>query len=422
MGKISITFVAVLFFVAGSLSAADIPPQIQSANTVAELKKAVGKSEKDFFATATPIDQTSENAAALLEKFGNFNVAAGEKMLQIAKNDEEKQTAYQTLLEGCRRLDDSEKARFFAKRAKETGMTNEDFDDLYKVAPLYQQFEQQFETAASRRLKEIYAEIEKTGKFPKLIGQKKMRELDWQRFLLRFGHFSEEQFTQQFTQLKKDAKNFVNNNPKDSGISAESILELVLDFAGNKSEQLITNTKEELTNFLNSDECLLPQNEKQTILDRFDAILRRSVGAELKLYGKTIDGKDFDWDSLRGKIVLVKFTSTWCGPCQREVPGMLKAYEKYHDKGLEIVSVYVWQREDDPVKTVTDFVKKEKLPWIIVSETLTEKAGGKPQSQFYKIPGVPTMLLVGKDGKIIDSAARGSGGTLQKRLILLFGQ
>ena len=124
-------------------------------------------------------------------------------------------------------------------------------------------------------------------------------------------------------------------------------------------------------------------------------------GPGFTLYGKTLDNENFDWESLRGKYVLVKFTATWCSPCQRAIPGMRETYEKYHDKGFEIVSVYIGEGETDPVSTVRRFVERERLPWIIISEALTEQAGQPPQGQAFGIRGVPTMVLVDKEGEII---------------------
>ena len=136
------------------------------------------------------------------------------------------------------------------------------------------------------------------------------------------------------------------------------------------------------------------------------------------LYGKTIQDEDFDWESLRGKYVLVKFTATWCGPCHGEIPGMLEAYEKYRDKGLEIVSVYIGEQEPNAVATVKNYVEGKKLPWIIISESLSKKAGQVPQGEFFNIQGVPMMLLVDKEGKIIAENARGEN--LKRELKKLF--
>ena len=128
------------------------------------------------------------------------------------------------------------------------------------------------------------------------------------------------------------------------------------------------------------------------------------VGSELNLYGKTLDNKDFDWESFRGKYVLVKFTATWCGPCKLQIPGLREAYKKYHDKGFEIVSVYIWEQKDD-AETIKQYVELEKLPWVIISEPLTKKAGLPPLDETFGIQGVPTMVLVDKEGKVLPADA-----------------
>jgi len=126
-----------------------------------------------------------------------------------------------------------------------------------------------------------------------------------------------------------------------------------------------------------------------------------AVGSEFILYGKTLDNEDLDWESLRGKYVLVKFTATWCPPCTAAIPGMLEAYEQYRDKGFEIVSIYIGERGADPVATVRRFVEREELPWIILSEFLTAEAGQPPQGEAFGIRVVPTMVLVDREGKVI---------------------
>jgi len=79
---------------------------------------------------------------------------------------------------------------------------------------------------------------------------------------------------------------------------------------------------------------------------------------------------------------------------------MLEAYKKYKDKGLEIISVYMWEQGADPVATVRQSVEEDKLPWIILSEALTVKAG-QPEYRHYGISGVPTTVLVDKEGRIM---------------------
>ena len=140
------------------------------------------------------------------------------------------------------------------------------------------------------------------------------------------------------------------------------------------------------------------------------------------LYGRTINDTEFDWNSLRGKYVLVKFTATWCPPCQMEIPGMKAVYEQYRDKDFAIVSVYVFQREADPVATVRDYVAAQELPWIILSEELTRRAGQPPQGETFEIRGVPTMLLVDREGEVIARDTRTMDQSLQRKLAELLGE
>ena len=149
-----------------------------------------------------------------------------------------------------------------------------------------------------------------------------------------------------------------------------------------------------------------------------EGLLRRATGGDPKLYGRTLDDKEFDWESLRGKYVLIKFTGTWCGPCHAHIPSMLEAYEKYHDKGFDIISVYTWQRESDPVAAVRKHVEEWQLPWIILSEELSKRAGQPEYGDAYNFRGVPQIMLVDKEGKVI--ATNIQFGELLPRLAKIF--
>ena len=177
---------------------------------------------------------------------------------------------------------------------------------------------------------------------------------------------------------------------------------------------------EEFSTFVRSSECPLPDAKKTELVMVLEGLLRLAAGNDPKLYGRTLDDKEFEWEKLRGKYVLVQFTATWCGPCQMEIPGMLEAYEKYHDKGFEIVSVYVWQREDDPVATVKNYIGEKKIPWIIISEELSKRAEHPDYGPFYNVRGVPTMLLVDKEGKIIKTGMEARGIRLHTNLAEIF--
>ncbi|MDR2168999.1 MAG: TlpA family protein disulfide reductase [Planctomycetaceae bacterium] len=178
----------------------------------------------------------------------------------------------------------------------------------------------------------------------------------------------------------------------------------------------------DLADFVKSPENTLPENIKKEILEQIEPLTRTTQGKYLNLYGTTIEDKEFNWSLLRGKYVVIQFTAIGCGPCNDEIPDLIAAYEKYKDKGLEIISVYIWDNKDNEIDKNVEIVKKftaqEKLTWTIISETLTQKNGQPKQSEYYGIQGVPTVLLIDKNGKIIDAKARGQ--QLQKKLKEIF--
>jgi len=158
----------------------------------------------------------------------------------------------------------------------------------------------------------------------------------------------------------------------------------------------------ELTAYIQLPQCPLPEIEKRTQINLLNRILKFAVGVDPKLYGKTLDNKDFNWESLRGKYVLVQFTATWCPSCTVQIPSMIETYKKYHDKGLEIVSVYIGEDpRTDPVATVKKFVEEKEVPWIILSEALTMRGNQPRYGEFYLIEVVPTFVLADKDGKAL---------------------
>ena len=114
----------------------------------------------------------------------------------------------------------------------------------------------------------------------------------------------------------------------------------------------------------------------------------------MRLEGKTLDGKDLDWAKYRGKVVLIDFWATWCGPCRAEIPNIKDNYEKYQRQGFEVIGISLDQMSS---RELAEFVKKEEVPWTICRDA------DSPQSMaaYYGIRGIPQMILVGRDGKVI---------------------
>ena len=112
------------------------------------------------------------------------------------------------------------------------------------------------------------------------------------------------------------------------------------------------------------------------------------------------DGTNIALSSLKGKIVLVDFWASWCGPCIKEMPNVVKAYAKYKDKGFEIYGVSL----DAEKERWVNAIKKEGMTWPQVSDL--KQWDCQPAKQ-YGVTSIPATFLLDKEGKIIAKNLRG---------------
>lgn len=121
----------------------------------------------------------------------------------------------------------------------------------------------------------------------------------------------------------------------------------------------------------------------------------------------SVNGDTLRLSALKGKVVLLDFWASWCGPCRSSNKELVKIYSKYKDKGFEIFGVSL----DDSKKDWLRAIKKDKIDWIQVMDT-----GGfaSKVAQRWLIYAIPTSYLIDKDGKLIAMDLSGKG--LEKAL------
>jgi peroxiredoxin/outer membrane lipoprotein-sorting protein len=120
---------------------------------------------------------------------------------------------------------------------------------------------------------------------------------------------------------------------------------------------------------------------------RQTAIEIGSDAADFQL--KDLEGREIQLKTLRGNVVLLNFWATWCGPCRLEMPVIEKLHQQFHAKGLRVFGV-----NDEEIDTIRDYVAEHEYSFPTLVDT------DQQAIKLYRIRGIPTMVVIDREGKI----------------------
>jgi len=131
------------------------------------------------------------------------------------------------------------------------------------------------------------------------------------------------------------------------------------------------------------------------------------VGSTISIPARTMDGSPFDWDSLKGKVVVIDFWATWCRPCLAAIPHLEELQKKYSDQNVSFIGFSI----DADRQALTEFLEKRKLAWPVIIDDVEVDAADiadnavaasweMPSTTACGISGIPALVVIGRDGKV----------------------
>lgn len=219
-------------------------------------------------------------------------------------------------------------------------------------------------------------------------------------------YFNEKQQAEVVEQLHQFLKGRTKLSLQDlqTGMFAASMLEL------QPNKKPSRDTYQLMDDLLKDDE----REEMQNLRINLQAAVRRLnlLGEKFALEATAMNGEKVNIEQLAGKFVVVDFFATWCEPCLSEIPRLKKHYEKYQNKGLEVIGISL----DGDEEALGEFLKRAELPWPVIHDN-AEKLQDRIQMKF-GVSSLPTVLLLNKEGTVVSLEARGA--ELDRLMDMLF--
>ncbi len=252
------------------------------------------------------------------------------------------------------------------------------------------------DTSAAKQLHDLVDGLKKDDD-PKFAKLGKSLGLQIQLRDLQEGKSTPEENKKLWTEV------FANLNDAPSDKQNAQIAMMVADAVGTSGDTpLAVKAYRELAG-------VLAKSSDPDVIDmakRCEGTIRRLTlpGHPMDLKGTLVTGKPFDPESLKGKVVLVDFWATWCGPCRAELPNVKRNYEKYHDKGFDVIGISL----DDDRDGLEKFLSEEKIPWPIIFGSEHEPHGwDEANAKYYGSGAIPATILMDRQGNVVSLNARG---------------
>jgi thiol-disulfide isomerase/thioredoxin len=171
-------------------------------------------------------------------------------------------------------------------------------------------------------------------------------------------------------------------------------LALDLAAAGDARQRVYPRVREFATGYWNDPSA-------KAVADAFFA--KDLVGAywPIALDAVDLDGKPVSLDQYRGKLVLVDFWATWCAPCRLELPALREAYARYHDRGLEILSISFDFPQATSIAKYREWITASGMNWRHVYD---QKGFQGPIARGFSVYSIPAAFLIGRDGSLVAMA------------------